>query len=224
MTKCSSDAILAEVYLKKEVRVKKKLVLSLIVVALVAALTGGIVYAATSHQIPSGQNLIGMGIYGISGKTESLNANLSIGYYFNTQYTVTNPNDQMPISISYFTIFDESGNILVGGTPRQLNSSGYHVPTQLGPHQIWKFGFDSFLGNPPVIPDSTPDTPLAYTVQVTWNVAVASQNVRPLMGTVEPFGETFKCFGEFNPNLPSDPQVDDLDMTAWANEMVNFPQ
>jgi len=133
-----------------------------------------------------------------------------LAYYVDTAFTVTNPNCEGSITITYFAILDEDGNVVIEGTPQQLNN----VPDELGPHEIWQFDLVYFVGSPPM----SDETPTYWTVEITFN----STGDRPLIGWFQPHFHTFTFFGKIKPNQPWEKQVDDVDVTSGGCQMMNF--
>jgi len=198
---------------------KRKVILAIVAIALlISGVAGGIAYSQMDHQPPRGQKLIGMGWCGLS--EASGDEALALSYYWNTDLRITNPNDVRTLTIAYFAIMDEEGNVVVEGTPEQLNegaSEETYVPEELGPHEIWGFHLSSFIGGPPGV---IGETPPSYTVEITWT----GQASRPLIGWVQPFALMLTFLGGFDLNIPWEEQVDDVDLTTLGWEMANFPK
>lgn len=193
---------------------KKTVILVVVALGLIlGGISGGLAYAQTDHQPPRGQKLIGgLGIYGVSAEPIYVNEDLSLAYYWNTTFTITNPNCERSLTINYLAIIDGDGNVVAEGTPEQWNEP--YIPEELSPHQIWGCGLHDFLAETGVIGD----TPPSYTVEISWSGPAS----RPLTGRVNVFAYTFKIFGGVDPAIPMEEQVDDADLVAEGYEMWNF--
>ncbi|MBA7697306.1 hypothetical protein ES703_105969 [subsurface metagenome] len=75
-------------------------------------------------------------------------------------------------------------------------------------------GLNDFLAETGVIGE----TPPSYTVEISWSGKAS----RPLTGWVNVFAYTFKIFGDFDPAIPLEEQVDDADLVAEGYKMLNF--
>ncbi|MBA7613204.1 hypothetical protein ES703_20449 [subsurface metagenome] len=205
---------------------KKTVILVVVTLGLIlGSIAGGLAYAQTDHQPPRGQKLIGLGIYGVSAEPTYVNEALTLAYYWNTAFDIINPNCDQSLTITYLAIIDEDGNVVAEGTPEQWNEP--YIPEELGPHQIWHFGLNDFLAETGVIGE----TPPSYTIEISWTslggAAIGgarggSAASHPLTGWAHGFMYIFTFVGDFDPAIPWEEQVDDVDLTAYECEMVNF--
>lgn len=194
---------------------KKKIILVMLALALViGGVAGGVAYAQIDHNSPKGSKLTGLGLYGLGADPSEATEDLVGGFFWGTEFRITNPNCYKTLYLMYVSITDADGNVCLQGTPDL-----WGLPKEIGPHDILFFELELPGGPPPIIGDA--GIPHAYTVELTWQ----GRADRDLIGWAQPYGVYHLSLDGYEPGIPFNKQVDDVEIVTYsATGMVNFPR
>lgn len=170
---------------------KKKLVISLLVVVLVLTGLAGGVYAKNIHKVERGNKLVGLGLMGAGddpnfGKTR-----------MHSWFGFTNPDPVNGIDITKVSIIRDDGTVMYEGPyleislpPGETELVRQIVTRPMEPHELWGFGLFNYMykGGEITDPDSWFDMweafdqgEGAYTVEIFWQPTTKSPTC-PLIG------------------------------------------
>jgi hypothetical protein len=193
---------------------KKKIILIGLALALSLALVGGGVAYAFNGYSSAGHKLSGIGMMGYemdSSQTQTM--------WWDTYFTVTNPNCDTWLNIDYLALIYENEYVIWEGTPADWwFIFGIDVPDQLSPHQIWQVSLGELMA-PYYGEDywgTIGNVYLArYTVEISWSgVSYSAFSEwgynRPLIGWAKE-----KCWYNIWETLPG--------MTISESEMEVYP-
>lgn len=144
----------------------KKIIAILLALVLITAGLGGVAYAQGTHQLMTGQKLVGWGPVGVAPGNAA--------FIFVTSFSLTNPDCVSQITVDRISVFKDDGTVIYEG-PLIVGMVGEELTTPLAPHQtvdvfllyyvlVFEYGIDP---TQPADPADWPESAY-YTVEFFW--------------------------------------------------------